>query len=147
MIVPELLERIQDTPLSRAISESTWGYPVVGAIHVLAMALFGGAVLITNLQGLGLAFRGPVFARLTQEVRLLKIFGLSLVIGTGLLLFASGAVRYYDSDSFRIKMALLGAILVNAIAASKRGSTPLHSAIALALWAAVIFAARGIAFF
>jgi hypothetical protein len=148
VIVPELLERIQDTGISRAISESTWGYPMVGAIHVLAMALFGGAVLITNVQELGFAFRSPAFSRLTEEVRLLKIFGLSLVIGTGALLFASGAVRYYSSGSFRIKMVLLGLILLNAIMASKRGhNRALHSGIALALWAAVIFAARGIAFF
>lgn len=148
VIVPELLERIQDSGISRAISESTWGYPVVGAAHVLAIALFGGAVLITNLQGLGLTFRSQAFSQLTEDVRALKVYGLTAVMGTGVLLFASGAVRYYDSGFFRIKMGLLGLILVNGIARALRGrNTAFHSGVALALWAAVIFAARGIAFF
>jgi hypothetical protein len=147
VIVPELLERIQDTGISRAISESTWGYPTIGAIHVLAIALFGGGVLITHLRGLGF-LRGELFSQLQQEVRLLKACGFAVVIGTGALLFASGAVRYFNSSSFRIKMALLALILLNTIAASLRGrKTSIHSGIALALWAAVIFAARGIAFF
>jgi hypothetical protein len=141
VIVPELLVKIQDTPISRSISESTWGYPVIGAIHVLAIALFGGTVLITHLRGLG-------FSQLKEEARMLKTCGLCLVFATGALLFAAGAVRYYNSGSFRIKMVLLSLILLNTIAASLRGrKTSIHSGIALALWAAVIFSARGIAFF
>ena len=35
------------------ISQSTWGYPIVSAIHVLGMALFGGTVLVTDLRILG----------------------------------------------------------------------------------------------
>jgi hypothetical protein len=139
--VPELLEAIQDTSVSRAISESTWGYPVVGAVHVLAIALFGGIVLVTNLRGLsGL--------QLTRDVRGLKVFGLTVVIATGALLFASGAVRYYDSGAFRIKLVLLALLLLNALAAAfRRRNSALFSSIAVALWAAVIFASRGIAFF
>jgi hypothetical protein len=139
--VLELLEAIQDTGISRAISESTWGYPVIGAVHVLAIALFGGTVLITNLRGLsGL--------QLARDVRRLKVFGLTVVIATGALLFASGAVRYYESGAFRIKLVLLALLLLNALAASlRRRNSALHSGVALALWAGVIFAARGIAFF
>jgi uncharacterized protein DUF6644 len=148
VIVPELLEKIQDASVSRAISESTWGYPVVGAAHVLALALFGGAVLIRNLHGLGLTFRSQTFSQLAQELRVIRVCGLTAVIGTGGLLFASGAVRYYDSGFFRAKMVLLGLIVVNAIAAALRGrNRAFHSGVALVLWAAVIFAARGIAFF
>jgi hypothetical protein len=117
--------------VSRTISESTWGYPVVGAIHVLAIALFGGAVLIPHPG---------------DEVRWIRRIGVVLVVLTGTLLFASGAVRYYESTSFRIKMVLLAIIVLHAIASSSRRSR-LHTAISLALWAAVIFAARGIAFF
>lgn len=126
----ELCEQVQNVWISRAISESTWGYPIVGALHVLAIALFGGAVLVPNLP---------------DEARWIRRVGMTLVVLTGILLFASGAVRYYESTSFRIKMALLGLILLNAIGSSRRGK--LRRAVSLALWAAVIFAARGIAFF
>jgi hypothetical protein len=110
-------------------------------VHVLAMALFGGMVLVTNLR----SFSG---LQLTRDVRGLKVFGLTVVIATGALLFASGAVRYYDSGALRIKLVLLALLLLNALAASHRRRNPaLHSGVALALWAGVILASRGIAFF
>jgi hypothetical protein len=119
--------------LSRAISESTWGYPVIGALHVLAMALFGGAVLVSNFSTLQDAL----------QLRKWKWFFLALVTLTGILLFASNAVRYYGSLSFKAKLILLvlGAVPVSS-ARSRR-----QAWLSAALLAAVIFASRGIAFF
>lgn len=131
MSIPELCARLQDAWISQAIRESTWGYPIVGALHVLAFALIGGAVLIPNLR---------------DDCRWIRRAGMTLVVLTGVLLFAAGAGRYYESMSFRIKMALLAMLAANALA-SRLQRSRLHSAISLALWAAVIFAARGIAFF
>jgi general stress protein CsbA len=135
MSITELCQRIQDAWVSRAIAESTWGYPIVGALHVLAIALFGGAVLAPH-------FRVIAFS----DVRWIRRVGLTLVLITGALVFASGAVGYYRSSSFRIKMVLLVLIALNAIA-SRQHRRKLNSAVALVLWAAVIFASRGIAFF
>jgi hypothetical protein len=138
MSLLELCARIQDMWVSRSISESTWGYPVVGALHVLAIALFGGTVLIPHVR----RFESAVF-----EVRWIRRVGVTLIVFTGTLLFASGALRYYNSASFRIKMALLALIVLNTFTTSQQNPRKLHSAIAMVLWAAVVFAARGIAFF
>ena len=131
MSIAELCEQIQAAWLSRAVSESTWGYPIVGALHVLAIALFGGSMLIPHFH---------------DEVRWIRRVGVTLVVLTGIFLFAGGAAGYYKSTSFRIKMVLLALIVVNAIGLSSRRGK-LQWAISLVLWAAVIFAARGIAFF
>ena len=131
MSIPELCEQLQDLWVSRAISESTWGYPIVGALHVLAFALFGGSLLVPDLR---------------DDVRWIRRIGMTLVVLTGSLLFASGAAGYYRSTSFRIKMVLLTLLAANALGARK-GHIKLRSAISLALWIAVIFAARGIAFY
>jgi len=122
--------------VSRIIAETTWGYPIVGALHVLAMALFGGAVLAQHIRVVQSA-----------DVRWIRRIGMTLVVITGALVFASGAVGYYGSTSFRIKMALLVLLALNAIVASRWSEHRLNSVIALALWVAVIFASRGIAFF
>jgi hypothetical protein len=135
MSLLEICERIQETPLSRLIGESTWGYPIVGALHVLAMALFGGWVLIASRRG-----DPPRFA---VEARRWKAAGLFLVLLTGGLLFVSQPVRYYESAAFRVKLALLALILLNAFV---RRSAP-RKWLTLTLWAAAILAARGIAFF
>jgi hypothetical protein len=120
--------------LSRAISESTWGYPAISALHVLAMALFGGAVLISNFSTVQDAL----------QLRKWKWFFLVLAMLTGILLFASNAVRYYGSVSFKAKLVLLvlAAVNVSFISRSRR-----RAWISAVLWAAVIFASRGIAFF
>jgi hypothetical protein len=120
--------------LSRAISESTWGYPAIGALHVLAMALFGGAVLISNFLTVQDAL----------QVRKWKWFFFVLVMLTGILLFASNAARYYGSICFKAKLILL---LLAAVNASFFSRSRRRAWISVSLLAAVIFASRGIAFF
>ena len=97
MSLLELCERIQETWVSRILSESTWGYPVVGALHVLAIALFGGVVLIPHLSR---------FESALLDVRWIRRAGLTLIVLTGTLLFAAGASGYYKSTSFKIKLVL-----------------------------------------
>jgi general stress protein CsbA len=135
MSITELCQRIQDAWVSRAIAESTWGYPIVGALHVLAIALFGGAVLAPHLRVIAFS-----------DLRWIRRVGLTLVVITGALVFASGAVGYYRSSSFRIKMVLLVLIALNALA-SRQHRNKFNSVAAMVLWAAMIFASRGIAFF
>ena len=129
-----LLHQIQDTWLSDAISHSTWGYPIVSAVHVLAMVLFAGTVLVTDLRLLGV----------TTELRGWRWIGLLIVALTGVLLFLAGPVRYSASSFFRLKMLLLLLLGVNAALFPRA-----HVAgyLSLVLWIAVIFASRGIAFF
>jgi cytochrome c biogenesis protein CcdA len=107
------------------------GYPVIGALHVLALAFVSAAVVVPFLR---------------QESRWIRWTGLILVVVTGALLFAAGAEHYYASTAFRIKLALLTLLAFNAIA-SRPHRIKLHNTITLALWAAAIFASRGIAFF
>ena len=122
---------VQETWLSQAISESTWGYPAIGALHVLALAFVSAVVVVPFLR---------------HDARWIRWTGLILVVVSGALLFAAGAEHYYKSTAFRIKLALLTLLAFNAIASRPR-RIKLHTAISLALWAAAIFASRGIAFF
>jgi hypothetical protein len=94
-----------------------WYQPALGALHVLGIALFG-ATLLTD---------APVLRRI----------GLAWMLCTGALLFAMNAERVYASTSFRVKLALL---LLLIFVRKPRW-------LVLTLWAAVIFAARGIAYF
>jgi hypothetical protein len=132
--VSSLFQQIQDLALSRAISQSTWGYPIVGAVHVLAIALFGGAVLFSNFSSTEDALK----------LRTLTRIGFAVVMLTGALLFASNAVRYSKSLCFQAKIVLLVLLAINALFFSR---TRRRAYISLGLWFAVIFASRGIAFF
>jgi hypothetical protein len=145
MSISGLCERIQDTWVSRVISESTWGYPIAGALHVLVIALFGIAVLIPHIRVLSIA-DGDSQNSDPDTAPWIRHVGLALVLITGAVLFVSGAARYYQSAAFRIKIVLLVLIAMNAIIFRQRRSK-LNSVVTLALWAAVIFASRAIAFF
>jgi|SRR5579862_1145394 len=121
------LEWLQATHLSAAIGESTWAVPIIGTIHVLGIAWFAGGVLIRDPE-------------LHNELRNWKRIGLAIILLSAALLFCAQPVRLYGSVSFRIKLAVLVLIAI-----APRGKRTLG--LSLVLWAAVIFAARGIAFF
>jgi len=137
-----ICQSIQNTTISTAVRESTWGFPVLGALHVLALAWFGGALVIFDLRRLGWLMRPDPLADLAAEFRGWRWFGVAVLMLTGALLFWVEPLKCYQSISFRLKMALLILMGLNAGARSR-----LAGAVSLLLWIAVVFAARGIAFF
>ena len=108
--------------LQTFLRESTWGYPIIGAIHVLGIAWFGGTVLIA---GFG------------EDLRRLQRIGLGVLLASGALLFWLHPLQYSNSISFRLKMLLLLLLI----------RTKIASPFSFALWIAIIFASRDIAFF
>ena len=101
---------------------------------MLAMALLGGAVLVSNFST----------EQDALQLRKWKWSFFVVVMLTGILLFASNAVRYYASDSFKAKLILLVLAAANVLFFCRSRSRAWVSA---AFLAAVIFASRGIAFF
>jgi len=123
-----LARYLQDTSLRLDLSQSTWGVPIIGAIHVLAIAWFGGSVLVLN----------------DASLRRFRWIGLLILVFTGFLLFWSEPVRLYYSQFFRAKMALLVVIGLSALLPARHAR--LAMALSLVLWAGVILASRGIAY-
>jgi hypothetical protein len=118
---------LQDTSLRLDLSQSTWAVPIIGAIHVLAIAWFGGSVLVNDVR-----------------LRRFRWIGLSILLFTGALLFWSQPLRLYYSQFFRGKMALLVVIGLSALLPARYSRLTL--ALSLAFWAGVILASRGIAY-
>ena len=122
-----LARELQDTSLRFDLSQSTWAVPIIGAIHVLAIAWFGGTVLVPD-----------------RALRRLRWTGLAILLATGFLLFWSAPVRLYYSQFFRAKMLLLLLIGVAYLVPQRHARWVL--AVSLILWAGVILASRGIAY-
>jgi hypothetical protein len=123
----ELARWLQDTSLRLDLSQSTWAVPIIGAIHVLAIAWFGGTVLIPDAQ-----------------LRRFRRIGLAMLLITGALLFWSQPLRLYYSQFFRVKLLLLVMILM--IYCLQVRLARWIMLLSLMLWAGVIFASRGIAY-
>jgi hypothetical protein len=122
-----LARGLQDTSLRLDLSQSTWGVPIIGAIHVLAIAWFGGAALVQDSQ-----------------LRRFRWIGLSILTFTGALLFWSQPLRLYYSQFFRVKMFFLVLIGITALLPARHAR--LAMVVSLVLWAGVILASRGIAY-
>lgn len=123
---------IQATPSSTFLRESTWGFAILGSLHVLGIAWFGGTVLVTALR-----FEDP-----GARLRAWKQIGLAWMLATGALLFWLEPLKCYHSVSFRLKMLLLFSLIAAAFCSPKW-----KGAVALVIWAGVILASQGIFFF
>jgi hypothetical protein len=159
MSIPAALEWIESTGLSTAIREGALPYPILGGIHLLGIALFGGMVLVTDLRLLGWAMRRYAVSEIVQQFRAWKQAGFIIVVASGLLLAWAEPQKLYRSPSFWVKMALLALVGVHAVAFRARvyGSTArldvaetvegkLAASLSLLLWAGLIVSGRLIAF-
>jgi hypothetical protein len=94
-------------PVSVAIRESLWAFAVIEAVHLIALALIGGLILIVDLQLLGFGLAQQPLARLANDNERWLIGALIVMIGTGIALFLSEAEKCYNSTPFWWKIGLL----------------------------------------
>lgn len=155
------LHNLEQTPLSRWISESYWGFPTLETIHVLAIVLVAGTVAIVDLRLLGVASRDKSVIDVANSALPWTWGGFVVAALTGALMISSKGTHYINDLPFRLKfivMALAGANMLffhfrtfHNVRAWDRGvSTPpgakVAAALSLALWAAVIVFGRWIGF-
>jgi uncharacterized membrane protein len=154
-------EWLQETDVGTAIREGALLYPIIGGIHLLAIALFGGMVLASDIRMLGWGMRHESVTDLIAGLRVWKWIGGVVVVVTGLLLAWCEPIKMYHSKSFWIKMTLLVLVGLHALifrrsvyrnteALDQAPSMPMIARIAaglsLLLWAGLVFSGRLIAF-
>lgn len=128
-----LAQWVHSMKFSAVLAGSTWAYPVIGGLHVLGVAWFGGAVLLSALH------RRDGEARPQRAV---LWTGGAIMFLTGGLLFAIEPLLCAGSQSFRVKLLLLVTLPATSKVRSK-----IAAPLTLTLWAGVLLASRGIAFF
>ena len=159
MVIPSTLEWIESTDLSMAIREGALPYPIIGGVHLLAIAWFGGMLLMTDLRLLGWAMQQRPVSDIVRQTRIWKWLGFVMVVVSGLLLTWAEPIKLYRSPSFWVKMALF--VLVGVHAAAFRAGVyrnperldkevtsqaKLAAVLSLVLWAGLILSGRLIAF-
>jgi len=97
------------------LRSSAYAYPVVLALHLSAIALFGAMIVATDLRLLGWALQDAPVADVIGRLRWLKRIGFLLAATCGFLLFSSKAEEYYYNPYFRAKISLLVLVAVNAL--------------------------------
>ncbi len=152
-----LFEWCENTAVGQAIRDSLWLFPVIESVHLLALALIGGAVLIVDLRLLGLGLRRQPVTQLARDAQPWLVGGLLVMVASGILLFTSEAIKCYYNTAFRTKMTfLLPAILFTftvrrRLAAAEVGRvrplwSKLTALVSVSLWSVVGAAGRWIGF-
>jgi hypothetical protein len=104
---------LERTSLSVSINESLWLFAVIEAVHLVALAVIGGAVLAVDLRLLGFAFQKQRVAEIAKVMQPWLIWSLIGMLVTGFVLFISlAASKYYVHDYFWVKMYFLAAAIV-----------------------------------
>jgi hypothetical protein len=137
------------------MQRSQWAFATVETIHLLALALLGGALLTVSLRTIGL-LRGIAGSRLTRALLPVILTSFFTITVTGILMVTEEALKCYYSGAFRIKMlgvAVALLITVPVYIAQQRfedDALPwwlrLGAAVSLASWLSVGIAGRAIGF-
>ena len=149
---------LERTSLSVSINESLWLFAVIEAVHLVALAVIGGAVLAVDLRLLGFAFQKQRVAEIAKVMQPWLIWSLIGMLVTGFVLFISlAASKYYVHDYFWVKMYFLAAAIVFSATVRHRlimgDDTRANSALAkvaavvsIVLWSGVGFAGKAIGY-
>lgn len=142
-----------------ASSLNFWG--LLEGTHVLSLMLFAGTIFIVDLRLLGVAFKKTPISVISDRVLPLTIFGMVIMVTTGLALFYAKPLLYYHNVWFRLKLVFLAIAFINIMIFHYRVQrdmatwdsyeTPpakvrLSGAISIASWILVIMFGRFIAY-
>jgi hypothetical protein len=150
---------IKSLPPGEFVRSTWWAFPTLQSLHFCGMAMVIGIVGLLDLRTLGLAKSLPI--RPLHRLLPLAWIGFGLNLCTGLMFFMHDPFVYAFNRSFRWKLLFILLAGVNALWFELGVFTNLErwqdkvetsnlakviSAISLALWVAVIFGGRYIAF-
>jgi hypothetical protein len=144
-----------------AMREWRWLYPIVEIVHIIGFVVLVGAAAMFDLRLLGVSRRLPV-AAMARHLLPWARMSLVLVVPSGLMMFAAHATELAENPAFRLKLVLIAAALLNAVAFHKGSFTSvrtwnqdaktpaaakLAAVFSLVLWTGVITCGRLLAYF
>ena len=143
--------------ISGFIRDSRWIFPAVEAVHIMALAVLFGAILILDLRMFGVTLRAKPVRQLAYELEPFTVVSLVIILISGFLMFASEAMKCYASVPFQVKMLFLFAaiifhftVCVRVARVDAANATPpwgkLAALVSILLWLGVGIGGRGIGF-
>jgi hypothetical protein len=150
---------IEHTRHGTVIRDSIWQFAAIEAVHLLALAVIGGAVLIVDLRLLGWTLKRQPVKQIARDAEPFLIGSLFTMLLTGYLLMASlAASKYYVNYAFQLKMLFLFLAIVFTFTVRRwliyKEDADINPALAkivavvsVLLWSGVGIMGRGIGFY
>ena len=154
-----LFDTIEHGSLGTAVRDSIWAFAAIEAVHLLALAVIGGAVLVVDLRLMGWGLKRQPVSQIARDAEPWLVGSLITMLATGYPLMASlAASKYYVNFAFQLKMLFLFLAIVftftvrrNLIFRDDSRINPLIAKIvaivSVLLWSGVGIMGRGIGFY
>jgi uncharacterized protein DUF6644 len=151
---------LEQLGFAQEIRESSWLFPTLETVHVVALAVVVGSIMSVDLRLLGRGLRNGPFTVLAREMLPWTWTAFVLASIAGFLMFASKAVTYAENGPFRVKLLLLALAALNMTVFHRLGmrnvaewdsrqppmAAKLAGGASLLLWIGVVAAGRWIGF-
>jgi len=152
----DVFQSLENSFLGNAIRESNWAFAVIESVHLLALAVMGGSVLLVDMRMLGLGLTERPVRELAQNTARYMTIALVVLIVTGIGLFLSEAVKCFYSTPFWVKMTALLVATIFTYTIRRRvvmgtsdpaeGTAKTVAVLSLVLWFTVAASGRWIGF-
>lgn len=157
----DFIAYLEDSAVADAIRENDFLFPTIESVHVVAICLVVGSIMVLDLRLLGFASIQRPVSRLSSAILPVTWSAFALAATTGFLLFISNATKYLANGYFVAKMFLICAAGLNMIVFywisardlpqwEKETLPPLRArlagALSILLWIAVVACGRWIGF-
>ena len=152
MLLP-FYEWCNNLAMSQAFRDSNYYFAITQSLHLVAITVFVGAILIGDLRMLGWVSIGQSRTGMARSAQRILVWAGLAVLATGIPQFTTNALTYHRSPLFAFKMYLLAAALVFTatlrwrVAVADEGLLPSWvpkavGAVSLALWVGVTISGR-----
>jgi hypothetical protein len=105
--IKELLKEIEHGPVGLWMAESTWAFNGLLMLHMIAVAMVFGLIVIVDLRLMGLTSRNTSVTELCRDVIPWTWVAFAISVVTGSLIFAGQAVKYFDNYAFQMKFLVM----------------------------------------
>jgi hypothetical protein len=157
----DLVAYFEDSGVADSIRESDTLFPFIESVHVIAICLVVGSILVLDLRLLGLASIHRPVSRLAGAILPVTWGAFAIAATSGFLLFISNATKYLANGYFIAKLFLICAAGVNMVIFhgisakdlpqwDKEKRPPIRArvagAVSIVLWIAIVACGRWIGF-
>src|SRR6516165_9488650 len=111
----DLISYFENSALADNIRENDLLFPVIESVHVLAICLVVGSILVVDLRLLGLASVNRPVSRVTGSILPLTWCAFAVAVVSGGLMFISNATKYLGNGYFINKMLLIAVAGLNMV--------------------------------
>ncbi len=109
----DFISYFENSGLADNIRENDVLFPLIESMHVVAICLVVGSILVVDLRLLGLASIHRSLSRVTSGILPLTWSAFAVAVTSGLLLFISNATKYLGNGYFVAKICLICAAGLN----------------------------------